>query len=134
MNRVYSKPSSVWDFPIELPYSHGVKCGGLIFIGGQVALDKSGNVLFPNDLVRQTELVMESMKAVLMDLGATLDDVVKINRFYVGTGTQENWAESANACAKYFRRPGPVATGIPVPVLAMEGLMIEIEAIAMVKV
>ena len=39
---------------------------------------------------------------------------------------------AATIMASFFAEPGPAATGIPVPALAYEGLMVEIEVIAMV--
>jgi enamine deaminase RidA (YjgF/YER057c/UK114 family) len=132
MEREYSWPEGHWDWPIKLPYKHGVKAGNTIFVGGQVALDESGNVLHPHDMIKQTELAMENIGRVLAEFGATLDDVVKVNIFYVGQGTKEDWEAAAKVRASYFKEPGPAATGIPVPALAYEGMMTEIEVIAMV--
>lgn len=132
MKKAYSWPEGHWDWPIDLPYKHGVKCGNMIFLGGQVALDEQGNVLHPGDIVAQTRVAMENIKAVLAGFGATLDDVVKVNIFYVGTGTKEDWEVAARVRASFFKEPGPAATGIPVPFLAYEGMMTEIEVIAMV--
>lgn len=126
-------PEGHWDWPIRLPYKHGVKRGSLIFVGGQVAMDEGGNVLYPGDVIRQTEIAMENVKSVLAGFGARMDDVVKLNRFYVGTGTKEDWEVGARVAASYFTEPGPAATGIPVPALAYEGLMVEIEVIAIVE-
>ena len=126
-------PPDHWDWPIELPYSAGVRSGDLIFVGGEAALDKDGDVLFPNDVVAQTRLVMDNIGAVLAGFGATLADVVKITTFYVSRGTKEEWMESARIRGRYFKAPGPAATAIPLPALAYDGLMIEIEVIAAVS-
>ena len=123
-------PANHWDWPIDLPYSAGVRYGDLIFVGGEAALDRNGDVLFPNDVVAQTRIVMDNIAAVLDGFGASLDDVVKITTFYVSRGTKEEWVESAKIRGAYFKAPGPAATAIPLPALAYEGLMIEIEAIA----
>ena len=132
MEKEHYWPEGHWDWPIKLPYKHGVKRGNMIFVGGQVALDAAGNVLHPGDIVAQTRLAMENIMAVLAGFGATLDDVVKVNIFYVGTGTKADWEVAARIRASYFEEPGPAATGIPVPFLAYEGMMTEIEVIAMV--
>ena len=132
MERSYSWPQGHWNWPIELPFKHGVKCGNTIFVGGQVALDEQGNVLHPGDIVAQTRIAMENIKAVLAGFGASMADVVKMNTFYVGGGTAEDWEVAARIRASYYDDPGPAATGIPVPFLAYEGMMIEIEVIAMV--
>jgi enamine deaminase RidA (YjgF/YER057c/UK114 family) len=132
MEKEHSWPEGHWDWPIKLPYKHGVKAGNMIFVGGQVALDERGNVLHPGDIVKQTEIAMDNIGRVLAEFGAGFDDVVKVNIFYVGTGTKEDWEVAARVRARYFKEPGPAATGIPVPTLAYEGMMTEIEVIAMV--
>ena len=133
MSRQYVWPEGHWDWPVHLPYRHGVKAAGqMIFIGGQVALDPEGNVLHKFDLAAQTRIAMENIVAVLREFGASMQDVVKINRWYVAGGTVEEWETAATIMASFFTEPGPAATGNPVPALAYEGLMVEIEVIAMV--
>jgi enamine deaminase RidA (YjgF/YER057c/UK114 family) len=133
VNRQYAWPEGHWDWPVHLPYRHGVKAAGqMIFLGGQVAMDPHGNVLHKFDLAAQTQAAMENIVAVLGEFGASMQDVVKINRWYVAGGTVEEWETAATIMASFFTEPGPAATGIPVPALAYEGLMVEIEVIAMV--
>lgn len=47
-------------------YSHGYKVeigdAEIIFTTGQIALDKDGNVLYPDDPVKQAEFVFESLQ------------------------------------------------------------------------
>ena len=133
MSRQYAWPEGHWDWPVHLPYRHGVKATGqMIFLGGQVALDSDGNVLHKFDLAAQTRIAMENIATVLQEFGASMQNVVKINRWYVAGGTREEWETAATIMASFFTEPGPAATGIPVPALAYEGLMVEIEVIAMV--
>lgn len=132
-SRQYAWPEGHWDWPVHLPYRHGIKASGqMIFLGGQVAMDPDGNVLHKFDLAAQTRVAMENIVAVLGEFGASMQDVVKINRWYVAGGTREEWETAATIMASFFTEPGPAATGIPVPALAYEGLMVEIEVIAMV--
>lgn len=133
VSRQYAWPEGHWDWPVHLPYRHGIKAAGqMIFLGGQVAMDPDGNVLHKFDLAAQTQAAMENIVAVLAEFGASMQDVVKINRWYVAGGTVEEWETAATIMASFFTEPGPAATGIPVPALAYEGLMVEIEVIAMV--
>lgn len=133
MTRQYAWPEGHWDWPVHLPYRHGVKAAGqMIFLGGQVAMDPDGNVLHKFDLAAQTQIAMENIATVLREFGASMQDVVKINRWYVAGGTAAEWETAARIMASFFTEPGPAATGIPVPALAYEGLMVEIEVIAMV--
>ena len=116
--------------PLPTPFSHALRCGRMLFVGGQTALDSDGGVVEAGDLIAQSRLVTERIGALLGDLGTGYNDVVKINRYYVAGGTAEEWEGSALAVASYFAEPGPAATGIPIPALFRDGLMISVEVTA----
>jgi enamine deaminase RidA (YjgF/YER057c/UK114 family) len=88
-------------------------------------------VAMPYDIVGQTKHVMAAIGRVLASFGAGFDDVVKVNRWYVGHGTVEDFEPAALACAAHFNEPGPAATGIPLPRHALPGQQIKIEVVAM---
>jgi hypothetical protein len=50
----------------------------------------------------------------------------------VAGGTAAEWETVATIMTLFSTEPGPAATGILVPALAYEGLMVEIEVIATV--
>lgn len=117
--------------PLPQPFATAVRCGKMIFVSAQSPVDGAGEVLHPGDIVRQTKLVMSRIEAALASFGAGFDDVVKVNRWYVGTGTVADFEPAALACAAYFTEPGPAATGIPLPRHARSGQQIKIEVAAM---
>ena len=116
--------------PLPTPFSHALRCGRMLFVGGQTALDSDGGVVEAGDLIAQSRLVTERIGVLLGDLGTGYNDAVKINRYYVAGGTAEEWEGSALAVASYFAEPGPAATGIPIPALFRDGLMISVEVTA----
>ena len=124
-------PADHWDWPIHLPYKHGIKCGELIFVGGQVALTPRGEVIAPDDLVAQTRLALDNIAKVLAGFGAGLDDVVKVTSFYEGGASAGRLHDNLAIRSAAFRDPGPATTGIPMPYLAYDGMVIEIEVMAM---
>jgi enamine deaminase RidA (YjgF/YER057c/UK114 family) len=126
--RTVSAPSGHWR--LAGPFSQGLRCGEMIFVSGQVARGPSGEVRHPGDLARQSTDVMEHVGRILSEHGATFDDVVKINSYYVDEGQDDAWRRSIDACRAFFRSPGPVVTGIPLRWLP-DGLMIKTEVIAM---
>ena len=66
-------PDSLWDWHVHLPYQHGVRCGDLIFLGGQVSLDRQGRAVNPGDLSAQTHQAMAAYRhACWQSLGAEL--------------------------------------------------------------
>src|ERR1017187_1280121 len=81
--RRYSWPEGHWDWPIKVTHKHGLRCGDLIFVGGQVDLDSAGTVLHPGDRATQIQAVISHIDTVLYDLGASLAHLVKLQVFYV---------------------------------------------------
>jgi len=130
LRRTVSAPPGHWR--LAGPFSQGVGCGNMIFVSGQVARDPSGKVRHPDDLARQTTDTLEHVGRILSEHGATLDDVVKINSYYVAGAetTGAAWRRSLDACRAFFRTPGPVVTGIPLRWLP-DGLVIKTDVIAM---
>lgn len=134
LEKLFSWPDGHWDWTMKLPYKHGNRCAGMIHLGGQVSLDAAANVIDPDDMVAQTSRAIENIRTVLADLGANLDDVVKVTTFYQGSASAEALHDNLLIRSNAFTEPGPATTGIPVPNLVYEKMVIEIEVIAMVGV
>src|SRR5262245_9585090 len=124
--RATSAPTGHWR--LAGPFSQGVRCADMIFVSGQVSRAPSGEVRHPSDLARQTTTVIEHVARILSEHGATLDDVVKINTYYVDG--VDAWRRIVDACRAFFPLPGPVLTGIPLRFLP-EGLVVKTDVIAM---
>lgn len=125
-------PEGHWDWPIHLPYKHGLKCGRFIFVGGQVPLDGKGKAIAGGDLVEQTKISMEYIRRILAGFGAGFGDVCKVNCVYVGNDDQTTLMRSAKTRFAHYPKPGPSSTGVPLPALAIENMDTEIEVVAMV--
>lgn len=112
-------------------YSHGysVEVGDakLIFTTGQIALDKNGQVLYPDDPVKQAEFIYESLQRILQQSGASLDDVVKTTVFVTD---MNDFAKISAIRNKYFKTAEPVSTLVEVKNLVKPGCRVEIEVIA----
>ena len=130
--RTHSWPESLWDWHTHLPYQHGVKCAGMIFLGGQVSLNKQGEATYRDDLSAQTHQAMTHIGTILNDLGADYSDVCKILAVYCASDDAERLHENLSIRSSYFTDPGPASTGVPLPVLAYDSMVIEIDTFAMV--
>lgn len=64
----------------NLPFHPGVRAGDFIFVSGQVAKDADGNMC-AGTIEAQTRLTLESVRRVLKEAGADLEDVVKATVF-----------------------------------------------------
>lgn len=131
VEREFSWPENHWNWTEKLPYKHGNRFGNLIHLGGQVALDSNARVLHPHDVVEQTRIAMGNIELVLAELGATLDDVVKVTTFYQGSASASALHGNLLIRSAAFQHPGPATSGIPVTNLVYEAMGIEIEVIAM---
>jgi reactive intermediate/imine deaminase len=124
----YLNPSSL---SAPTGYSHVVEVnsGRTIYIAGQVAFDKSGNVVGKGDFEAQTKQVFENLKLALASVGATFDNVVKVNTYVTDMSQVQTLRDIR---AKYYGKNAPASTLVQIGKLAREELMIEIEAIAVV--
>lgn len=115
-------------------YSHGyvINIGDatLIFTTGQIALDKDGNVLYPDDPVKQAECIYESLGKILGEVGATLDDVVKTTVYLTD---MNDFSKISPVRNKYFAKAEPVSTLVEVKKLVKDGCKVEIEVVAVKK-
>ena len=130
--RTHVWPDSLWDWHVHLPYKHGLKCAGMIFLGGQVSLNKKGEAVHPGDLMAQTHQAMQHVGTILKELGADYSDVCKVLTFYEGQAADDTLHDNLAIRSSYFSDPGPATTGIPLPVLAYPDMVIEIDIFAMV--
>jgi len=129
-------PPGHWDWHVPTPFSQGWRVGPLVFVGGQLSLDEQGAVIGAGDIEVQTRNVFENITKVLDDAGATWQDVVKLNTYYVFDGdpadAQAFWTKMTNVRMEYLPDPGPCGTGVRVDGLMYDGLLIEVEAIAVI--
>jgi len=129
-DKQFSWPEGHWDWTEPMPYKHGNRAGNVIHIGGQVSLDAGGDVLDPGDMIAQTRTAMENLEKVLAGFDATLDDVVKVTTFYQGSASADALHENLLIRSGSYQEPGPATTGIPIPNLVYDNMVIEIEVIA----
>jgi enamine deaminase RidA (YjgF/YER057c/UK114 family) len=114
-------------------YTHVVAAQGsrIVFIAGQVALDKDGNIVGQGDLGKQAEQVFENLKACLASIGATFADVTKMTTFIVSFRPSSDRAILAAVREKYLPAASlPASTLVGVQSLATPDILIEIEATA----
>jgi reactive intermediate/imine deaminase len=102
----------------------------LLYIAGQVALDRSGKLVGEGDLRAQAVQTFENLKATLQAGGASFENVVKLNGYFVDISQLAAFREVRD---KYINLANPPAsTAVEVKRLFREGFLIEIEAVAVV--
>ncbi|MDX1431040.1 MAG: RidA family protein [Gammaproteobacteria bacterium] len=134
--RSYSWPEGHWDWYQHLAFKHGVRAGRMIFVGGQVDKDARGEPQHVGDLAAQTATVVRHVDTVLRGFDAGLADVVSLVAFYATDGDVDEQAFLADVGRQVLANGGDAAAGpailaVPLPCLALPGMRVEIEAIAM---
>ena len=118
--------------PTGSSYSAGVSvpAGRLVFISGIVAMDESGEVIAPGDMEAQTRHVFDRMGELLQEAGAGFQDVVKITTFVTD---MSKYAGFSKVRGEVFRDGYPASATVGANALVKEGLLVEVEAIAVVE-
>ena len=109
-------------------YSHVVVVEGrhTIFIAGQLARDRHGNVVGKGDMRAQIRQVGENLKVALAAAGATLNDLVKTTTYVTDI---DEFLQHVDVRMEYFGAL-PTSTTVEVRRLAHPDFMVEVEAIA----
>jgi enamine deaminase RidA (YjgF/YER057c/UK114 family) len=110
-------------------YTHVVvaETQSLIFISGQLARDKSGNIVGPRDMRAQIRQVGENLRVALEAAGASLADLVKTTTFVTDI---DEFFRHVDIRHDYLGVGLPASTTVEVRRLSHPDLVVEIEAIA----
>ena len=111
-------------------YTHVVEVTGparMIYVAGQIALDKEGKVVGAGDMKAQAEQVFKNLEAALTAAGAKFSDVVKMNTYVTDMDKAPAVREVR---ARYFGTTMPASTLVQVVRLARPEFLLEIEVIA----
>ena len=110
------------------PYCHAVVVDSLVFTSGQIPLNQQGEVV-SEDVKEQTKQVLENLKVVLQESGASLDSVVKSLIFI----KDMNDFQDINAVyVEYFNEHLPARSCVEVARLPKD-VKVEIEMIAKIN-
>lgn len=119
-----------WERYGRLTFAPAVRKGNLLFISGMDAAQvdpTTGKAVIKGDIVEQTRVIYEKIKAVLEEAGASFDDVVRTMDYIT---TTENYRGTAEVRRQYFGESFSAATGVIVEGLVHKGALIEIDAVA----
>jgi len=110
-------------------YSQGILADGgkLLFIAGQTASDKDGNVIGKGDIEAQSHQVFRNLSAVLQEAGGSLDNLVMTTTYI----TDRKYREGYNRVrTQYYKKSSPTSTLVIVSGLAHPDYLIEIAGVA----
>lgn len=107
------------------PYSQAVKCGGLVFVSGQLPLDPASGQM-PEATTDQARQSLNNVKAILEAAGSSMDKVVRVGIFMTDLA---DFKPVNEIYAAFFTSDCPARATVQVAALPL-GAKIEIEAVA----
>jgi enamine deaminase RidA (YjgF/YER057c/UK114 family) len=114
-------------------FTHAVRVGQMVYVSGEVALDSVGNLVGPGDLAAQARQAFANLQLVLDIAGVSPSDVIQLKVYVVGLKPTD-WATIRGAGATFFpQRNPPAGTVLGVAALPRDGLLIAVDAVAVIK-
>lgn len=108
--------------------------GKILYIAGQVALDKSGNLVGKDDFRAQVQQVFENLKAAVEASGGDFNSVIKLNYYCAASVDPSQMPVVREVRDKYVNTANPpTSTFVFVQRLVRPEWLIEVDAVAVVK-
>lgn len=110
-------------------YSRAVRVGSWVSVAGTTAALPEGGAVGGNDIAEQAREAIRRISAALELLGASLEHVVRTRMFVTDIS---RWEEVGRAHDEFFGDIRPAASMLEVRALIEPGLLVEIEADAVI--
>ncbi|MGM8211500.1 RidA family protein [Virgibacillus sp. W0430] len=106
------------------PYSQAIQAGDFLYVSGQIPVNpETGEVV--DGIEKQTTQVMENMKAVLEEAGASFAQVVK---FTIFIDSMDDFATINDIYGSYLEKPYPARATVEVSRLPKD-VLVEMDAV-----
>jgi enamine deaminase RidA (YjgF/YER057c/UK114 family) len=128
----FINPPGLYD-PSKNGYTHIVIApapGTIVYISGQGGEDENGNLAI-DDFASQVKQAFANLRTALAAAGASPEQVVKITVLIVNHDQSKLPILGAEVASMWGKQP-PACTLIPVPRLALDAMLFEIEATAVI--
>jgi enamine deaminase RidA (YjgF/YER057c/UK114 family) len=116
-------------------YSHVAEVSGgrIVYIAGQVALDRSGNVVGKDDFRAQVQQVFENLKSAVESVHGKFGNVIKLN-YYCAENVDASQLTVLREIRDKYVNTGepPTSTLVFVKRLVRPEFMLEVDAVAVI--
>ena len=118
-----------WPWNESVGIAQAVRVGDTVHVSGQTARDPEGNLVGGVSTELQARKVFENIDYVLGLAGSRMSEVVKHTAYFTNGA---NFPEYAKVRREFFPEITFAATGMTVTALAEPGMLLEVEAIAVI--
>lgn len=101
--------------------------GQIVYLKGQVALDRAGQIVGRGDMNAQVRMVLGNIQLVLEHVGGRMSDILSLTQYVTDI---EAFMAAGPIRSAFFAEPFPVTTTVEVARLYDPDLLVEITAIA----
>ena len=108
------------------PYSQAIQAGNMLFISGQIAIQKSSGNILTSDIQAETKQVMENISHILKAAGMDFGNVVKSSIFLKD---MNNFPKVNEVYGQFFQQQPPARETVEVSRLPKD-VNVEISCIA----
>ena len=111
------------------PYSQAVLVNGTLYVSGQIAINPTNGLFVLDNIIEETQRVMDNIKAILTEAGMDFSNVVKTGIFL---SDMNNFAKVNVIYGSYFTKDFPARETVQVSRLPKD-VNVEISVVAVVN-
>ena len=112
--------------PPKGPYSPAVRAGDFIYVSGQTPRNPVSGELVGTDVATQTRQTLSNVQLILVQAGATLQDVVSVTIYLAD---MDDWGTVNSVYTEFFSSPFPSRTAVG---CSLREILVEISVVAYV--
>jgi enamine deaminase RidA (YjgF/YER057c/UK114 family) len=129
----YINPDSLFEVDTYSKAAVVPNTGKTVYFSGSIPLDKAFNVIGKGDLRLQTRQCLKNLELVMKPAGVTKNDIVKLGVNVVYKGNTDSFIVAEELQNFFERDEMPATTMAGSPFIIADGILVQIEATAVVK-
>lgn len=127
-DRILINPEGTEAVYESMQFSQAVKVGNMIWISGQVGMDKDFSM--GTGIEDQAKMAFQNLKRVIEEAGGSLADIVELVTYHVSMKEMKQFSKIKS---EFIPSDYPAWTAIGVRELVIPGLLVEIKATAVIN-
>ena len=110
-----------------MPYSTAVRVNGLLFVSGNVAVNRHTGAMVEGDIRQQTRQVLQNLREIAEESGSSLADAARVTVYLTDMA---DFSAMNEVYREFFPNDPPARTTVGVKALSNEAFRVEMDLIA----